>query len=390
MDLRSEEKNRDVETAAEVKEKGIRSKLKGFGSFGRKDMFFRADKFDIKSLDIQLENHLTKAWSKYKDGAQRSNEEWEIDLSMLEIRYVVAHGTYGTVYRGNYDRQDVAVKLLDWGEDGVATDAEAAALRASFRQEVAVWHELEHPNVTKFIGASMGTTDLKIPPKNSTNSGQTTIPARACCVVVEYLPGGTLKQYLIKNRRKKLAYKTVIQLALDLSRGLSYLHSRKIVHRDVKTENMLLDAHRNLKIADFGVARVEAQNPKDMTGETGTLGYMAPEVLDGKPYNRKCDVYSFGICLWEIYCCDMPYPHLSFADVSSAVVQQNLRPEIPRCCPSALANIMRKCWDANPDKRPDMDQVVRLLEAMDTSKGGGMIPEGQARGCFCFFPSRGP
>jgi serine/threonine protein kinase len=59
---------------------------------------------------------------------------------------------------------------------------------------------------------------------------------------------------------------------------LSYLHSKKIVHRDVKTENMLLDAGRTLKIADFGVARVEAQNPRDMTGETGTLGYMAPEV----------------------------------------------------------------------------------------------------------------
>ncbi|XP_010938227.1 serine/threonine-protein kinase 54 [Elaeis guineensis] len=386
MDSRSGEKDGSVETAAEVKEGGFRSKLKGFGSFGSKDMFFRADKIDLKSLDIQLEKQLTKAWSKDKN-VQRSKEEWEIYLSKLEIRYVVARGTYGTIYRGNYDGQDVAVKLLDWGEDGVATDAETASLRASFQQEVAVWHKLDHPNVTKFIGASMGTTDLKIP--QSTSSGQTTIPARACCVVVEYLPGGTLKQYLFKNRRKKLAYKVVIQLALDLSRGLSYLHSRKIVHRDVKTENMLLDAHRNLKIADFGVARVEAQNPKDMTGETGTLGYMAPEVLDGKPYNRKCDVYSFGICLWEIYCCDMPYPDLSFAEVSSAVVRQNLRPEIPRCCPSALANIMRKCWDANPDKRPDMDEVVRLLEMIDTSKGGGMIPEDQARGCFC-FPYRGP
>lgn len=60
---------------------------------------------------------------------------------------------------------------------------------------------------------------------------------------------------------------------------MSYLHSKKIVHRDVKTENMLLDANRTLKIADFGVARVEAQNPRDMTGETGTLGYMAPEVI---------------------------------------------------------------------------------------------------------------
>nr|DAD47916.1 TPA_asm: hypothetical protein HUJ06_017853 [Nelumbo nucifera] len=279
------------------------------------------------------------------------------------------------------------LQVLDWGEDGFATSAETAALRASFRQEVAVWNKLDHPNITKFVGASMGTSNLRIP----SSEGQSSFPSRACCVVVEYLPGGTLKQFLIRNRRKKLAYKIVIQLALDLSRGLSYLHSKKIVHRDVKTENMLLDSHRNLKIADFGVARVEAQNPRDMTGETGTLGYMAPEVLDGKPYNRKCDVYSFGICLWEIYCCDMPYADLSFSEVSSAVVRQNLRPEIPRCCPNSFANIMRKCWDANADRRPEMDEVVRLLEAVDTSRGGGMIPEDQVpHGCFCFSAARGP
>ncbi|MBA0841128.1 hypothetical protein Goarm_003640, partial [Gossypium armourianum] len=285
---------------------------------------------------------------------------------------------------------DILVKLLDWGEDGIGATAGIAALRASFRQEVAVWQKLDHPNVTKFVGASMGTSNLRIPSQNASADNHSSMPSRACCVVVEYLPGGTLKQYLIRNRRKKLAFKVVIKLALDLSRGLSYLHSKRIVHRDVKTENMLLDAHRNLKIADFGVARVEAQNPRDMTGETGTIGYMAPEVLDGKPYNRTCDVYSFGICLWEIYCCDMPYPDLSFVDVSSAVARQNLRPEIPRCCPNSLASIMRKCWDANPKKRPDMDEVVRMLEAVNTSKGGGMIPDDHTPTCFCLLPARGP
>ncbi|XP_051129519.1 serine/threonine-protein kinase STY13-like [Andrographis paniculata] len=375
----------DVRTAAPA----LAPAGKSPGSISNRDMIFRADKIDLKSLDVQLEKHLSRVWSKNVVEAPNPKEVWEIDPSNLEIRYLVARGTYGTIYRANYNSQDVAVKVLDWGEDNVATAAETAALRASFKQEVAVWHKLDHPNVTKFIGASMGTSQLKVPSNNS-SGGDTNFPSRACCVVVEFLPGGTLKNLLYKNRKKKLAYKVVIQLALDLSRGLSYLHSKKIVHRDVKAENMLLDSHRTLKIADFGVARVEAQNPKDMTGETGTLGYMAPEVLDGKPYNRKCDVYSFGICLWEIYCCDLPYPDLSFAEVSSAVVRQNLRPEIPRCCPSAVSNIMKKCWDANPDKRPDMDEVVQMLEGIDTSKGGGMIPEDQAGGCFCFPPMRGP
>ncbi|XP_077245359.1 protein kinase superfamily protein [Tasmannia lanceolata] len=391
MDLRTGEDVGSVVTPKkpDVGDGGLESKVKGVGSVSNTDVFFRADRIDLKSLDCQLEKHLSRVWSRAKD-TQRPKEEWEIDLSKLDIRSVIAHGTYGTVYRSVYDGQVVAVKVLDWGEGDFATNTETAALRASFKQEVAVWHKLDHPNVTKFVGASMGTSELKVPPKNPSNDGDSSLPSKACCVVVEYLPGGTLKQYLIKNRRKKLAYKIVIQLALDLARGLSYLHSRKIVHRDVKTENMLLDINRNLKIADFGVARVEAQNPRDMTGETGTLGYMAPEVLDGKPYNRRCDVYSFGICLWEIYCCDMPYPDLSFAEVSSAVVRQNLRPEIPRCCPSSLANILRKCWDVNPEKRPEMDEVVRLLEAIDTSKGGGMVPDDQAQGCFCFAATRGP
>ncbi|XP_047315961.1 serine/threonine-protein kinase STY13-like [Impatiens glandulifera] len=361
------------------------------GNFVNKETFMRADKIDFKNWDIQLDKHLSRVWTKDRE-VPTKKEEWEIELAKLNIKYVIAHGTYGTVYRGVYDGQEVAVKVLDWGEDGIATAAETVALRASFRQEVAVWHKLDHPNVTKFVGASMGTSNLKIPSNNTSNDVNNTLPSRACCVVVEYLPGGTLKKYLIRNSRKKLPFKTVIQLALDLSRGLNYLHSKKIVHRDVKTENMLLDSQRTLKIADFGVARVEAQNPRDMTGETGTLGYMAPEVLDGKPYNHKCDVYSFGICLWEIYCCDMPYPDLSFAEVSSAVVRQNLRPEIPRCCPSSFASIMRKCWDASPDKRLEMDEVVQLLEAIDTSKGGGMIPGGgKSSACFfCFSSRRGP
>nr|GEX41154.1 serine/threonine-protein kinase HT1-like [Tanacetum cinerariifolium] len=374
------------------------------------DGFVRADQIDLKSLDEQLEKHLNRAWTMEKNkkpefedsvtaaaaasavklpekgGGKKERQEWEIDPSKLLVKGVLARGTFGTVHRGVYDGLDVAVKMLDWGEEGHRTEAEIQSLRAAFTQEVAVWHKLDHPNVTKFIGATMGSSELNI----QTENGQISMPSNICCVVVEYLPGGALKNYLIKNRRKKLAFKVVVQMALDLSRGLSYLHSQKIVHRDVKTENMLLDKTRTVKIADFGVARVEASNPNDMTGETGTLGYMAPEVLNGNPYNRKCDVYSFGICLWEIYCCDMPYPDLSFSEVTSAVVRQNLRPEIPRCCPSSLANVMKRCWDANPDKRPEMDEVVTMLEAIDTSKGGGMIPGDQAQGCLCFRRHRGP
>ncbi|KAK3440037.1 hypothetical protein EUGRSUZ_B00365 [Eucalyptus grandis] len=283
----------------------------GAGGGGERKMkeggegYVRADQIDLKSIDEQLERFTRAATmekSRKVGGRGEGGEEatggnvgaslvkslslprprkqerleWEIEPAKLLIKSVIARGTFGTVHRGVYDGQDVAVKLLDWGEEGQRTEAEIASLRAAFSQEVAVWHKLDHPNVTKFIGATMGSSDLQI----QTDNGPISMPRNICCVVVEYLPGGALKSYLIKNRRRKLAFKVVVQLALDLAKGLSYLHSQKIVHRDVKTENMLLDKSRTLKIADFGVARVEASNPNDMTGETGTLGYMAPEVLE--------------------------------------------------------------------------------------------------------------
>ncbi|TYI57112.1 hypothetical protein E1A91_D11G256600v1 [Gossypium mustelinum] len=150
MDLKTGEEDNGIK--APKKQDGLKgggnSKMKGNGSISGKDMIFRPDHIDLKSLDMQLEKHLSRVWSRNID-KQKPAEEWEIDLAKLDLRNVIAHGTYGTVYRATYDNQDVAVKLLDWGEDGIATTAETAALRASFRQEVAVWHKLDHPNVTK-------------------------------------------------------------------------------------------------------------------------------------------------------------------------------------------------------------------------------------------------
>ncbi|KAJ1293634.1 hypothetical protein BS78_01G083700 [Paspalum vaginatum] len=361
------------------------------------EMYVRADKIDLKNLDVQLEKKRSQVWLEHQRSASPRPEalllEWEIDLAKLDIQNQIAHGTFGVVYRGTYDGHDVAVKVLDWGHDGQDT---ATRHREAFEKEVAVWQKLDHPNVTKFVGASMGTSQLRIPRRGSTSSGGggggRAVPNECCVVVVEFQHGGTLKTLLYNHRDKKLSYKKVVRLALDLARGLSYLHSKKIMHRDVKAENMLLDRKRRLKIADFGVARVEAQS-SEVTGLTGTLGYMAPEVLQGKPYDHKCDVYSFGIVLWETYCCAMAYANHSLADISYHVVKLGNRPDIPRSCPRALSDIMTRCWDQRPDNRPEMSEVVALLEKIDTSSGkGGMTPTHAydvAQGCSCFGFNRG-
>lgn len=106
MDLTTKDGVVDSLRKSDNEEGSVNSKVKGTGSLSSKDMLFRADKIDLKSLDMQLEKHLSWVWS--RNESQRPKEEWEIDLSKLDMRNLIAQGTYGSVYRGTYDNQDVA------------------------------------------------------------------------------------------------------------------------------------------------------------------------------------------------------------------------------------------------------------------------------------------
>ncbi|OIT32545.1 PREDICTED: serine/threonine-protein kinase HT1-like [Nicotiana attenuata] len=342
---------------------------------------------DLRRMDEQLERHLDRVFNNHKCCESEEpkvqvikKEEWELDCQKIKVKNLIGQGAYGSVYKGVYNGKEVAVKILDLRDE----DRRAIVTKA-FTQEVSIWYNLSHPNIAKLIGASKNNVpEIKLKSENSQCRPRPT--KDGYCIVVEFVPRGTLKSYLIKNHIKKLPLHTVIKLALDVAKGLSYLHSQKIVHRDVKTENLLLDNEGRVKIIDFGVSRVEASCPIDMTGQNGTMGYMAPEVLACLPYDHKCDVYSFGICLWEIYSCSMPYPEQIPLSKTSPDVYKSRRPEIPKSCPSVLADIMKKCWDANPKRRPEMHEVVMMLEAIDISE---LATENQFQGCFCLIGRKG-
>lgn len=141
------------------------------------------------------------------------------------------------------------------------------------------------------------------------------------CVITEYLSEGSLRAYLHKLEHKTLPLPKLIAIALDIARGMEYIHSQGVIHRDLKPENVLIDQEFHLKIADFGIACEEVYCDA-LSDDPGTYRWMAPEMIKHKSYGRKVDVYSFGLILWEMVAGTIPYEEMNPIQAAFAVVNK--------------------------------------------------------------------
>ncbi|CAM0879454.1 unnamed protein product [Alopecurus aequalis] len=176
------------------------------------------------------------------------------------------------------------------------------------------------------------------------------------------MAGGSLRKYLHQQQPYSVPIELVLKLALDIARGMSYLHSQGILHRDLKSENVLLGADMSVKVADFGISCLESQCGS-AKGFTGTYRWMAPEMIKEKSHTRKVDVYSFGIVLWEILTALVPFSEMTPEQAAIAVALKNARPPLPSSCPVAMSHLISQCWATNPDRRPQFDDIVTILES---------------------------
>ncbi|WIA40249.1 hypothetical protein OEZ86_013627 [Tetradesmus obliquus] len=267
-------------------------------------------------------------------GGSPAPDDWEIDISQLHIDSKVAAGSFSNLYRGYYCGQEVAVKILKEMQDDASQYQE-------FLQEVSIMRKVRHKNVVQFIGACTRKPNL--------------------CIVFEYMSSGSVYDWV--RREGPLRLSTLLKVAVEVSRGMDYLHQRNIIHRDLKAANLLLDENGTVKIADFGVARMIEANGH-MTAETGTYRWMAPEVIEHKPYDEKADVFSFGVVLWELLTCKIPYSDMTPLQAAVGVVQKGLRPAIPANCLPQLASLMAACWDASPMHRPSFKELTPQMQVL--------------------------
>ncbi|XP_047310074.1 serine/threonine-protein kinase STY13-like [Impatiens glandulifera] len=269
-------------------------------------------------------------------------EEWTIDLRKLNMGPAFAMGAFGKLYKGCYDGEDVAIKLLEKPENNQEM---ANLLEQQFQQEVMMLATLKHPNIVRFIGACR--------------------KPMVWCIITEYAKGGSVRQFLMKRQNRSVPLKLAVKQALDVARGMAYVHGLGLIHRDLKSDNLLISADKSIKIADFGVARIEVQS-EGMTPETGTYRWMAPEMIQHRSYTQKVDVYSFGIVLWELITGMLPFQNMTAVQAAFAVVNKGVRPTISSECLPVLSEIMTRCWDADSDLRPPFTEVVMMLENAQT------------------------
>ncbi|OVA19312.1 Protein kinase domain [Macleaya cordata] len=265
-------------------------------------------------------------------------DDWTIDLRKLNMGMAFAQGAFGKLYKGTYNGEDVAIKILERPEN---SPERAQLMEQQFQQEVMMLATLRHPNIVRFIGACR--------------------KPMVWCIVTEYARGGSVRQFLMRRQNRSVPLRLAVKQALDVARGMAYVHGLGFIHRDLKSDNLLISADKSIKIADFGVARIEVQT-EGMTPETGTYRWMAPEMIQHRPYTQKVDVYSFGIVLWELITGMLPFQNMTAVQAAFAVVNKGVRPIVPNDCLPVLSEIMTRCWDANPEVRPPFTEVVRMLE----------------------------
>ncbi|CAI9267719.1 unnamed protein product [Lactuca saligna] len=257
---------------------------------------------------------------------------WE-DLIMGEQ---IGQGSCGTVYRALWYGSDVAIKLFEYQE--YPDD-----LMVSFKQEVSLMKKLRHPNILLFMGC------VTSPPHLS--------------IVTEFLPRGSLFRILQRNTTR-LDWKRRLHMAMDIARGMNYLHHCKppIIHRDLKSSNLLVDKNWTVKVGDFGLSRVKHHTYLKTKSGRGTPQWMAPEILRNEEADEKSDVYSYGVVLWEITTEKIPWNDLNPMQVIGAVGFMNRRLEIPKDVDPLWASLIQSCWCSEPQSRPTFQEILNKFK----------------------------
>ncbi|OQR82695.1 protein kinase [Achlya hypogyna] len=270
----------------------------------------------------------------------------EVEAADIKVYHTteLGRGGYGMVYMGELDNQAVAIKV---GFSPSGTDALFCEMEAMQR--------CNSPYLLPLLAVS----------------GQHT---ESLQLVLEFMDGGDLRGYL--DKRRKGSYVPVEYSALEvawvIANALADLHHNGLLHRDLKSSNVLLSSTKYIKVCDLGCA---GTNSSQMTQNLGTTSWKAPEVLAGADnYDSASDIYSFGVILTELSSLNLPYVGLTQYSILRGVIDGTLRPDVGDNCPMWLRELATACMAHDPEQRPNAQRILTLLDRQRRLEAARPVP----------------
>ncbi|GAM29201.1 hypothetical protein SAMD00019534_123770 [Acytostelium subglobosum LB1] len=303
------------------------------------------------------------------DGLPDGSDAFRIILEDLEFGPQIGKGAYGKIFKGEYFGTPVGIKEITLSPN----NSQYKDLIKFIKREVAMLR-FSHPNLVQFIGVA--------------EKGQTLY------IVTEFVTGGDLAYYLFKNKNEdtdafmnrkvnigssstpdidtmgerlvSMSWPLRIKIAYDVACAMAYLHSRHVIHRDLKSTNLLVCESWKIKVCDFGFARTAGLNGRAKRTMTicGTNNWMAPEVILGQDYNETCDVFSYGIVLSEIITRLETTSNMRPLSLRYGLDVDILLPLVPKDCPPPFLKLALDCTEYDPDLRPTFKEITERLKSL--------------------------
>ncbi|XP_071444485.1 tyrosine-protein kinase Fer isoform X1 [Hetaerina americana] len=264
-------------------------------------------------------------------------ERWELNNDDVILDVKIGRGNFGDVYKAHLkpNNIDVAVKTcrLTLPEEQ----------RRKFLQEGRILKQYDHPNIVKFIGIC--------------------VQKQPIMIVMELVPGGSLLTYL-RNHAAFIPLKQLLHMCRDVAAGMRYLESKNCIHRDLAARNCLVGHENIVKISDFGMSREEEEYIVSDGMKQIPIKWTAPEALNFGKYTSLCDVWSYGVLAWEVFACGgIPYSGLNNTKAREKI-DSGYRLPAPEGTPPELYQLMLRCWEYEPEKRPHFDEIYAIVDKL--------------------------
>ncbi|CAE8617022.1 unnamed protein product [Polarella glacialis] len=263
-----------------------------------------------------------------------------ISWSDLQIVSQINEGSFGEVFLARYRGEEVSVKRCKLGPNAAMTTDQFRNLES----EINTCRKLDHPNIVKYIGFSLVHPNFAI--------------------VMEYMPNGNLFD-LLYMQRVNLPAAIRLKISCQLAVGVAYMHNCDpiVIHRDLKTQNMVLDVNYNIKLCDFG--KSHAWDGDCILADQDLQGYSAPECFhpNGR-ITEKVDIWSLGCCLVEVFGGPLPYEEVPLMQQVCELINRRVPPLVPPWFTPQVQPMFCGCFDFEPDRRIEISEVQLALKRL--------------------------